>query len=197
MKTFRTTPPSFPSSWNGDSPYLHWWYSFSKDFGISGLRVGLLYSHNTALLEAWGNSGAPSITSNYVPVAACRTAPRPRLGGRLPVPQPPATHRGLRHGHLHPQQHNINYAPAAEQPLRLVRLLPLPPGRHRRSRAGPLAENLRGHWPPPHRPGRHGRAPARLVPDGVFRYSAGLFGGGDGAIGGVDGCVGDWSAEIF
>ncbi|WP_173021546.1 aminotransferase class I/II-fold pyridoxal phosphate-dependent enzyme [Lewinella sp. W8] len=49
-----------------DSPYLHWWYSFSKDFGISGLRVGLIYTHNTALLEAWGNSGAPSITSNYV-----------------------------------------------------------------------------------------------------------------------------------
>jgi aspartate/methionine/tyrosine aminotransferase len=48
-----------------DSPYLHWWYSFSKDFGISGLRVGLIYSHNTALLQAWGNSGAPSITSNY------------------------------------------------------------------------------------------------------------------------------------
>ncbi|MBC6994583.1 aminotransferase class I/II-fold pyridoxal phosphate-dependent enzyme [Neolewinella lacunae] len=47
------------------SPYLHWWYSFSKDFGISGLRMGLLYTHNAVLLKSWANFGAPSVSSNY------------------------------------------------------------------------------------------------------------------------------------
>ncbi|CAH1001522.1 LL-diaminopimelate aminotransferase [Neolewinella maritima] len=42
-----------------DSPYLHWWYSFSKDFGISGFRVGLLYSRNEELLSAYANFNAP------------------------------------------------------------------------------------------------------------------------------------------
>ncbi|MGB3546516.1 MAG: aminotransferase class I/II-fold pyridoxal phosphate-dependent enzyme [Saprospiraceae bacterium] len=46
------------------SPYLHWWYSFSKDFGISGLRIGLLYSHNEALLTGFANYGAPQVASN-------------------------------------------------------------------------------------------------------------------------------------
>lgn len=48
-----------------NSAYFHWWYSFSKDFGISGLRVGVLYTKNEALIKAWANSGAPSISSNY------------------------------------------------------------------------------------------------------------------------------------
>lgn len=47
------------------SDYFHWWYSFSKDFGISGFRIGALYTKNKALIQAWANSGAPSITSNY------------------------------------------------------------------------------------------------------------------------------------
>ncbi len=47
------------------SPYLHWWYSFSKDFGISGFRLGMIYSHNEQLLKAWGNMGAPSMASNH------------------------------------------------------------------------------------------------------------------------------------
>lgn len=47
------------------SPYLHWWYSFSKDFGISGLRAGVLYTRNDQLLEALGNYGAPSLVSNH------------------------------------------------------------------------------------------------------------------------------------
>jgi aspartate/methionine/tyrosine aminotransferase len=47
------------------SPYLHWWYSFSKDFGISGFRLGMVYSHNELLLKAWSNTGAPSMSSNH------------------------------------------------------------------------------------------------------------------------------------
>ena len=47
------------------SPFLHWWYSFSKDFGISGLRTGVMYSRNDDLLEAFGNYGAPSTVSNH------------------------------------------------------------------------------------------------------------------------------------
>ena len=46
------------------SPFLHWWYSFSKDFGISGFRVGLLYSRNEELLSAYTNFNAPHQVSN-------------------------------------------------------------------------------------------------------------------------------------
>ena len=46
------------------SPYLHWWYSFSKDFGVSGLRVGVLYSHSEELLGAYANVNAPHQVSN-------------------------------------------------------------------------------------------------------------------------------------
>ncbi|MCX8211503.1 MAG: aminotransferase class I/II-fold pyridoxal phosphate-dependent enzyme [Lewinella sp.] len=47
------------------SNYLHWWYSFSKDFGISGFRLGMVYSHNEQMLKAWSNMGAPSMASNH------------------------------------------------------------------------------------------------------------------------------------
>jgi len=47
------------------SPYLHWWYAVSKDFGLSGLRLGFAYSCNDELLKAWGNCGAPSMASNH------------------------------------------------------------------------------------------------------------------------------------
>lgn len=47
------------------SPYLHWWYSFSKDFAISGFRMGMVYSHNEQMLKAWSNIGAPSMASNH------------------------------------------------------------------------------------------------------------------------------------
>ena len=47
------------------SPYLHWWYSFSKDFGISGFRMGMLYSHNEQMLKAWANIGSTSMASNH------------------------------------------------------------------------------------------------------------------------------------
>lgn len=47
------------------SPFLHWWYAVSKDFGLSGLRLGFAYSCNEDLLKSWGNCGAPSMASNH------------------------------------------------------------------------------------------------------------------------------------
>ncbi|MEO0732280.1 MAG: pyridoxal phosphate-dependent aminotransferase, partial [Bacteroidota bacterium] len=47
------------------SPYLHWWYAISKDFGLSGLRLGFVYTHNEDLLKAWSNYGATSMASNH------------------------------------------------------------------------------------------------------------------------------------
>ena len=47
-----------------DSPYLHWWYSFSKDFGLSGFRIGLLYSRNPQFRAAYTNYNAPHQVSN-------------------------------------------------------------------------------------------------------------------------------------
>lgn len=47
------------------SPFLHWWYALSKDFGISGCRVGMLYSENKALIRAFANVAAPHMISNH------------------------------------------------------------------------------------------------------------------------------------
>ena len=47
------------------SPYLHWWYAISKDFGLSGLRLGLGYTYNEDLVKAWGNYGSTGMTSNH------------------------------------------------------------------------------------------------------------------------------------
>ncbi len=47
------------------SPYLHWWYSVSKDFGLSGLRCGAMYTRNAELVQAFGNLGAPHTVSNH------------------------------------------------------------------------------------------------------------------------------------
>ncbi len=47
------------------SPYLHWWYALSKDFGMSGFRVGMLYSENRGLIQAFSNSSAPHMISNH------------------------------------------------------------------------------------------------------------------------------------
>lgn len=47
------------------SPFLHWWYAISKDFGLSGLRLGFAYTCNQDLIKAWGNYGAPSMASNH------------------------------------------------------------------------------------------------------------------------------------
>ena len=47
------------------SPYLHLWYALSKDFGISGFRVGILYSLNEELLNAYGNANLGKMVSNH------------------------------------------------------------------------------------------------------------------------------------
>ncbi|MFM7329484.1 MAG: aminotransferase class I/II-fold pyridoxal phosphate-dependent enzyme, partial [Bacteroidota bacterium] len=48
-----------------NSEYLHWWYSLSKDFGVSGFRVGIMYSLNATLRKAFNNLNAPAMVSNY------------------------------------------------------------------------------------------------------------------------------------
>ena len=47
------------------SDYLHWWYSFSKDFGISGFRVGATYSYNELFIKAYENINYSHLVSNY------------------------------------------------------------------------------------------------------------------------------------
>jgi aspartate/methionine/tyrosine aminotransferase len=46
------------------SDYLHYCYALSKDFGLSGFRFGLMYSHNDAFLRAFGLLNTFSMTSN-------------------------------------------------------------------------------------------------------------------------------------
>ena len=47
------------------SDLLHLWYAFSKDLGISGLRIGLVYSQNEAFIKAYGNVNLSHTVSNY------------------------------------------------------------------------------------------------------------------------------------
>lgn len=47
------------------SPFLHLWYSFSKDLGISGFRIGLIHTYNETLLSAYRNAGLSHCISNY------------------------------------------------------------------------------------------------------------------------------------
>jgi aspartate/methionine/tyrosine aminotransferase len=47
------------------NPFLHFWYSFSKDLGISGFRIGLLHSHNEDLINGYRNAGLSHAVSNY------------------------------------------------------------------------------------------------------------------------------------
>jgi aspartate/methionine/tyrosine aminotransferase len=47
------------------SDYLHYCYSLSKDFGLSGFRFGLIYSHNQEFLQAFGLLNTFSMTSNH------------------------------------------------------------------------------------------------------------------------------------
>ncbi len=47
------------------SDYLHLWYALSKDFGVSGFRVGIVYSLNQVFRAAYNNLNAPSMMSNY------------------------------------------------------------------------------------------------------------------------------------
>lgn len=46
------------------SDYLHLWYAFSKDFAMSGLRVGLVHSLNEAFLTGFANANVPHMVSN-------------------------------------------------------------------------------------------------------------------------------------
>ena len=47
------------------SDFLHQWYALSKDFGVSGFRVGLVYSLNKTFLTAYNNLNGPTMVSNY------------------------------------------------------------------------------------------------------------------------------------
>jgi aspartate/methionine/tyrosine aminotransferase len=47
------------------SDYLHLWYSFSKDFGISGLRVGFVHSLNQLFIQAYENLNYSHLVSNH------------------------------------------------------------------------------------------------------------------------------------
>ena len=46
------------------SDYLHLWYAFSKDFAMSGLRVGVVHSLNEPFMKAFGNVNVPHMVSN-------------------------------------------------------------------------------------------------------------------------------------
>ncbi|WP_181390512.1 aminotransferase class I/II-fold pyridoxal phosphate-dependent enzyme [Sphingobacterium athyrii] len=48
-----------------NSPYLHQWYALSKDIGISGMRVGTVYSLNQPFLSAFNNLSLPHMVSNH------------------------------------------------------------------------------------------------------------------------------------
>lgn len=47
------------------SPYLHLWYSVSKDLGLSGFRVGMLHSYNEELMAGYTNINMTHSVSNY------------------------------------------------------------------------------------------------------------------------------------
>jgi aspartate/methionine/tyrosine aminotransferase len=49
---------------NRNSDYLHYGYALSKDFGVSGFRVGLMYSCNEEFISAFGLLNTFSMTSN-------------------------------------------------------------------------------------------------------------------------------------
>ncbi len=48
-----------------ESDYLHFWYAFSKDFAMSGLRFGVVHSLNKAFLAGVGNVNIPHLVSNF------------------------------------------------------------------------------------------------------------------------------------
>lgn len=47
------------------SDFLHLWYAISKDLGMSGFRVGFLYSQNATLLQAYTNLNLTHAVSNH------------------------------------------------------------------------------------------------------------------------------------
>jgi len=48
-----------------ESDFLHLWYALSKDLGISGFRLGMLYSGNAALMGAYENLNLTHSVSNH------------------------------------------------------------------------------------------------------------------------------------
>ena len=69
IKEDYTSPTQFQSFANiigkKKSPFLHLWYAFSKDFAMSGLRFGVLYSLNESLIKALENVNVPHMVSNH------------------------------------------------------------------------------------------------------------------------------------
>lgn len=47
------------------SDFLHHWYSFSKDFGISGFRVGIIHSYNELFIKGYENYNLSHSVSNH------------------------------------------------------------------------------------------------------------------------------------
>lgn len=47
-----------------NSDYLHWIYALSKDFCMSGMRVGVIHSLNESVMKACGNVNIPHMVSN-------------------------------------------------------------------------------------------------------------------------------------
>ncbi|GAA4281071.1 aminotransferase class I/II-fold pyridoxal phosphate-dependent enzyme [Gaetbulibacter aestuarii] len=46
------------------SDYLHMWYGFSKDFAMSGIRIGVAHSLNEAFIKGLDNVNVPHMVSN-------------------------------------------------------------------------------------------------------------------------------------
>lgn len=47
-----------------NNDFLHLWYAFSKDFSMSGLRVGVVHSLNTDFMSGFANANVPHLVSN-------------------------------------------------------------------------------------------------------------------------------------
>lgn len=47
------------------SDFLHYCYAFSKDFGLAGFRLGLLYSRNEALMAGMANLNTAHLASSH------------------------------------------------------------------------------------------------------------------------------------
>ncbi len=47
-----------------DNDFLHLWYGFSKDFSMSGLRIGVVHSLNKDFMKGFENANVPHLVSN-------------------------------------------------------------------------------------------------------------------------------------
>ncbi|MFS4447566.1 aminotransferase class I/II-fold pyridoxal phosphate-dependent enzyme [Maribacter sp. 2307UL18-2] len=47
-----------------DNDFLHLWYGFSKDFSMSGLRIGVVHSLNKNFMKGFENANVPHLVSN-------------------------------------------------------------------------------------------------------------------------------------